>query len=148
MCGIKSRIFLLGLAVLLLLPSYSFSAVVLTDEQEKALNQHLEGLEMELKSAKQKLKEQGNQLSDAKIYSNEQKIKLNKLRKELSEAKTSLEKLKKDSTEQKDTLQQLEKSLRLEKRQQRLMTIKVSAITFVIGAVAGAAGTGYYFAKR
>ena len=133
MCGIKSRIFLLGLAVLLLLPSYSFSAVVLTDEQEKALNQHLEGLEKELRSAREKLSEQKNELSEA--------------RKELTEAQSSLKESKEILSEQKDTLQQLEKSLQQEKRQQKWTTVKVGAITFAVGLVLGA-GTGYYFAKR
>ena len=140
MCGIKSRIFLLGLAVLLLLPSYSFSAVVLTDEQEKALNQHLEGLEKELKSAKEKLSEQKNELSQAKS-------ELSEAKKELTEAQSSLKESKETLNEQKDTLQQLEKSLKQEKRQQRWTTVKVGAITFAVGLVVGA-GTGYYFAKR
>ena len=147
MCGTKLKIFSLALVLSLLLPSYSFSAVTYTDEQVEALKMHLDGLEKELKSAKEKLKEQGNQLSDAKIYSNELEIKLNKSRKALSEAKTSLEKLKKDSAEQKNTLQQLEKSLRQEKRQQKWTTVKVSVITFVVGLSVGAGGTYYYTHK-
>ena len=144
MCGIKSKIFLLILAVFLLQPCcYSWADVVYTDEQVTALNQHLDGLEKELKNAKQKLKEQGNQLSDAKIYSNELEIKLNKSRKELSEAKTSLEKLKKDSTEQKDTLKQLEKSLNQERAQNRWGKVKAWCIGAVIGAAGGFAGAWY-----
>ena len=147
MCGTRLKIFSLVLALLLLQPLSLFSAVTYTDEQVTALNQHLDGLEKELKNAKEKLKEQSNQLSDAKIYSNEQQIKLNKLREELSEAKTSLEKLKKDSTEQKDTLNQLEKSLKQERRQQKWTTVKVGVITFVVGLAAGAGGTYYYTHK-
>ena len=142
--GQNLRILWLVLAVWLLLPCCCSRAdVVYTDEQVTALNQHLDGLEKELKSAKQKLKEQGNQLSDAKIYSNEQKIKLNKLRKELSEAKTSLEKLKKDSTEQKDTLNQLEKSLKQEKRQSRWGKAKAFCIGLAFGVAGGLAGEYY-----
>lgn len=110
------------------------------------MNLHLDSLEKELKSAKQKLKEQGNQLSDVKIYSNELEIKLNKSRKELSEAKTSLEKLKKDSTEQKDTLGQLEKSLKQERKLNRWGKAKAFCIGIVVGAAGGLAG-GYYLMK-
>ena len=135
------------LLVLLVLSPLSLSAdVVYTQAQVAALNLHLDELEKELKSAKQKLKEQGNQLSDAKIYSYELEIKLSKLRKELSEAKTSLEKLKKDSTGQKDTLNQLEKSLQQERKQNRLGKAKAFCIGAAIGVVGGLAG-GYYLTR-
>ena len=124
----------------------SWADVVYTDEQVTALNQHLDGLEKELKNAKQMLKEQGNQLSVVKIYSDELKIKLNKSRKELSEAKTYLEKLKKDSENQKDTLQQLEKSLKQEKRQSRWEKVKAFCIGSLISGALGIAG-GYYLTR-
>jgi len=123
--------------------SFAWADVVYTEAQVTALNLHLDELEKELKSAKQKLKEQDNLLSDVKIYSNELEIKLNKSKKDLSEAKTSLEKLQKASTEQKDTLKQLEKSLKLEKKQTRWGKVKAFAIGAVLGAAGGFAGAWY-----
>ena len=137
MCGIRSKIFLLLLAVLLLQPCSSVWAdVVYTEAQVTALNLHLDELEKELKSAKQKLSEQKSELNQAKS-------ELSKAKKELTEANSSLEKSRETLTEQKDTLKQLEKSLQQERKQTRWGKVKAFAIGAVLGAAGGFAGAWY-----
>ena len=133
MCGIKSKIFLLSLAALLLQPCCSsWGAVVLTDEQETALNLHLDELEKEAKEQKSTIKELKNQLAEAKS-------ELESAKKELTESNRAL-------NEVKDTSVQLEKYLKKEKRQARLDKAKAFCIGLVIGVTGGLAG-GYYLTR-
>lgn len=133
MCGTKSRTFWLLLAALLLQPcSSSWGAVVLTDEQETALNQHLDELEKEAKEQKSTIKELKNQLAEAKS-------ELESAKKELTESNRAL-------NEVKDTSVQLEKYLKKEKREARLDKAKAFCIGLAIGAAGGLAG-GYYLTR-
>ena len=84
--GLKKTLVLFLLLLVVLSPSV-YSEVILTDEQDKALTQHLESLEKELSSAKEKLNTQKNELIQAK---NE----LNEVKKELTEAQNSLKESK------------------------------------------------------
>jgi len=139
MCGLKSKTLWLALAVLLLLPCYSFSSVTLTDEEAIQLNQELENSKKELNGLREKLSEQKTQLSEAK---NE----LTQAKNELSNAKDSLTKSQKELEGQKDTLKQLRQSLKEQQREARWKKVKAFCIGLAVGAVGGIAG-GYYLAR-
>ncbi len=131
--GLKRTLVLLLLSLVVLSHS-AYSEVILTNEQEKALTQHLDGLEKELKSAKEKLNEQ-------KIELNQAKNELNEVKKELTEAQNSLKESKETLKGQKDTLKQLEKSLKQERKEQKKAKIKSFCwglgTGFVVGTVTG-----------
>ena len=131
--GLKKTLVLFLLLLVVLSPSV-YSEVILTDEQDKALTQHLESLEKELSSAKEKLNTQKNELIQAK---NE----LNEVKKELTEAQNSLKESKEILNGQKDTLKQLEKSLKQERKEQKKGKIKSFCwglgTGFAVGTVTG-----------
>ena len=117
----------------------SWGAVVLTDEQETALNLHLDELEKEAKEQKSTIKELKNQLTEAKAELKNAKSELESAKKELTESNRAL-------NEVKDTSVQLEKYLKKEKRQARLDKAKAFCIGLVIGVTGGLAG-GYYLTR-
>ena len=129
MCGIRSKIFLLLLAVLLLQPCSLFSDVVLTDQEATQLK-------TSLKTAKKELSEQQKQIAQLQNQLSEQQS-------ELKNARAQLQISQNETKELQNNLTKLSTSWKQQKKEARWGKVKAFAIGAVLGAAGGFAGAWY-----
>lgn len=140
MCGIRSRIFLLSLAGLLLLQcSFAWADVVLTDAEVTVLKQSLQTAKNELTEQQRQIEKLENSLNSAKEELNESEKNLTEAQKQLQISENETEMLKQDLTK-------LSKSWKEQKKEARWGKVKAFCMGIAIGGAAGLAG-GYYLTR-